>query len=168
MTVTENRWIAWSRSLFAVAVVGALVTLGIANVATYSRWHEVEDGVFWSARAEGVTASDFSAGSPAAAAGLQRGDILLAINGQPVQAPSDVIEVQHKSHEGTTLTYTVRRRGSQRRWQMGRAPGAGGTSMSSARAAVGLFTLLVGASVRLRRPGDQATLHFFGLKCSVA
>ena len=30
-------------------------------------------------------------------------------------------------------------------------------------AAVGLFTLLVGASVRLRRPHDQATLHFFWL-----
>ena len=29
--------------------------------------------------------------------------------------------------------------------------------------AVGLFTLLVGASVRLRRPHDQATLHFFWL-----
>jgi PAS domain S-box-containing protein len=28
-------------------------------------------------------------------------------------------------------------------------------------AAVGLFTLLVGGSVRLRRPRDQATLHFF-------
>jgi PAS domain S-box-containing protein len=30
-------------------------------------------------------------------------------------------------------------------------------------AAVGFFTLLVGASVRLRRPHDQATLHFFWL-----
>ncbi len=30
-------------------------------------------------------------------------------------------------------------------------------------AAVGLFTLIVGASVRLRRPRDQATLHFFWL-----
>src|SRR5258706_6277631 len=30
-------------------------------------------------------------------------------------------------------------------------------------AAVGLFTLFVGASVRLRRPRDQARLHFFGL-----
>ena len=30
-------------------------------------------------------------------------------------------------------------------------------------AGVGLFTLLVGASVRLRRPRDQATLHFFWL-----
>ena len=30
-------------------------------------------------------------------------------------------------------------------------------------AAVGIFTLLVGAAVRARRPTDQATLHFFWL-----
>ena len=30
-------------------------------------------------------------------------------------------------------------------------------------AAVGIFTLIVGAAVRYRRPGDEATLHFFWL-----
>src|SRR5439155_4968239 len=113
MTATENRWIAWTRSLGAVAVVVALAILGVANVVTYSRWHEVEDGVFWGARAEGVTAVDLVAASPAAAAGLQRGDLLLAVNGQPVQTPADVIELQHKSQEGTTLNYTVLRLASQ-------------------------------------------------------
>src|SRR5258707_1917081 len=146
MTVTENRLIAWSRSLFAVAVVGALVTLGIANVATYSRWHEVEDGVFWSARAEGVTASDFSAGSPAAAAGLQRGDVLLAINGQPVQAPSDVLEVQHKRHESTTLTYTLLRLASPQPLQSPLTPTPLRTSMYYALASLVPFTLVVGSS----------------------
>src|SRR5262249_35425315 len=43
------------------------------------------------------------------------------------------------------------------------APAPRGTSLYFALAAVGLFTLLVGASVRLRRPRDQATLHFFWL-----
>src|SRR5205814_6863633 len=38
-----------------------------------------------------------------------------------------------------------------------------GSSMYYVLAAVGLFTLLVGASVRLKRPHDQATLHFFWL-----
>ena len=35
--------------------------------------------------------------------------------------------------------------------------------MDFALAAVGVFSLLVGASVRLRRPDHQATLHFFWL-----
>src|SRR5205814_8110226 len=43
------------------------------------------------------------------------------------------------------------------------APAPRGSSLYFVLAAVGLFTLLVGASVRLRRPRDQATLHFFWL-----
>src|SRR4029077_15670895 len=87
----EARWLVWGRSVFAVTVVVLLVALGIANVAMYSRWHEVEDGVLWSARAEGVTATETAAGTAAAAAGIARGDVLLAVNGAPVQTPSDVV-----------------------------------------------------------------------------
>src|SRR3954470_10421165 len=159
----EARWLAWGRSLFAVAVVIVLVILGIANVAMYSRWHEVEDGVLWSARAEGVTASDVVAGSAAAAAGIERGDVLLAVNGAPVMSPAEVIEYQHRSHAGTRLAYTLLRLGTRQGLEVSLAPAPRGGSMYFVLAAVGLFTLLVGASVRLRRPRDQATLHFFWL-----
>src|SRR3954453_12791612 len=107
----EARWLAWGRSLFAVAVVIVLVILGIANVAMYSRWHEVEDGVLWSARAEGVTASDVAAGPAGEGAGGKRGDVLVAVNGSPVQSPSDVVEYQHRGRAGTRLAYTVLRSG---------------------------------------------------------
>src|SRR5215470_12146103 len=96
----EARWLVWGRSLLAVVVVGLLVALGVANVAMYSRWHEVEDGVYWSARAEGVIATEVAAGTAASAAGIERGDILLAVNGAPVQTPSDVVEYYHRGHPG--------------------------------------------------------------------
>src|ERR1700749_3774116 len=105
----EARWLVWGRSVFAVTVVALLVALGIANVALYSRWHEVEDGVLWTNRAEGVTAAEVDAGSAGAAAGIARGDVLLAVNGSPVQSPSDVIEYLHRGHAGTQLSYTVLR-----------------------------------------------------------
>ena len=88
----EAPWLAWGRSVFAVTVVVLLVALGVANAAMYSRWHEVEDGVLWTARAEGVTASEVATGTAAAGAGILRGDVLLAVNGSPVQTPSDGIE----------------------------------------------------------------------------
>src|SRR3954464_8483454 len=159
----EARWLAWGRSLFAVAVVIVLVILGIANVAMYSRWHEVEDGVLWNARAEGVTATEVLPGSAAAAAGIQRGDVLLAVNGAAVTSPADVIEYQHRSHAGTRLDYTLLRLGARQGLEVSLAPAPRGGSLYFVLAAVGLFTLLVGASVRLRRPRDQATLHFFWL-----
>ena len=81
----EARWLVWGRSTFAVVIVLALVALGIANAKLYSQWHEVEDGVYWSARADGVTATEVAGGTAAAAAGIERGDVLLAVNGAPVQ-----------------------------------------------------------------------------------
>jgi PAS domain S-box-containing protein len=156
-------WIAWARSAFALVVVLLLIVLGIANVALYSRWHEVEDGVLWGSRAEGVTALEIARGSAAASAGIERGDILLAVNGTPVESPADVVEFQHQSQSGTRLSYTLLRLGSRRALNVTLSPAPRGSSLYFVLAAVGLFTLLVGASVRLRRPHDQATLHFFWL-----
>ena len=159
----EARWLVWGRSAFAVAVVALLVVLGVANVTTYSRWHEVEDGVLWSGRAEGVTAAEVVPGSAAAAAGIERGDVLLAVNGAPITTPGDVVEYEHRSVAGTRLSYTLLRLGTRQALEVSLAPAPRGSSLYFVLAGVGLFTLLVGASVRLRRPRDQATLHFFWL-----
>ncbi len=157
------RWFAWGRTAFALSIVLVLVVLGIANIAMYGRWHEVEDGILWGARGEGVTALDVAPGSAGAAAGIQRGDILLAVNGTPIESPADVVEFQHQSREGTRLAYTLLRLGSREALSVTLAPAPRGSSMYFVLAAVGLFTLFVGASVRVRRPHDQATLHFFWL-----
>jgi len=85
----EARWRVWGRSASAVAIVLVLVALGVANIAMYSRWHEVEDGVLWDARAEGVTAADVLPGSAGAAAGIEPGDVLVAVNGIAVDSPAD-------------------------------------------------------------------------------
>jgi two-component system, NtrC family, sensor kinase len=159
----EARWVVWGRTLLASLVVATLALLGVANVVTYSRWHEVEDGVLWASRAEGVTALEVARGSAAAEAGIQRGDVLIAVNGGPIAAPADVIEYQHRSRQGTRFSYTLLRLGAQQALQVALTPAPRGGSMYFVLAAVGFFTLLVGASVRLRRPRDQATLHFFWL-----
>src|SRR6185295_14389522 len=88
----ESRGLVWGRSAGALIVVLLLAALGVANIGLRARWHEAEDGVLWGARSEGVTAVDVAAGSPAARAGVERGDVLLAINGSHVQAAGDVIE----------------------------------------------------------------------------
>ena len=90
---TNRSGLAWLRTLFALLVVGVLTTLGIANIALYSRWQEVEDGVLWVTRAQGVIASEVAPNSPAARAGLRSGDVLLGINGVAVQTPADVVAI---------------------------------------------------------------------------
>src|SRR5205823_10203960 len=91
----EGRLLAWGRPALALVVVLVLIVLGVANITMRARWHEVEDGVLWSARAEGVVATEVAAGSAAARAGIERDDVLIAVNGSPVQTPADVIEYEH-------------------------------------------------------------------------
>ena len=50
---------------------------------------------------------------PAPRAGIQPGDMLLAVNGQPVQRRADVIAFQHRADAGTPLSYTLLRLGSR-------------------------------------------------------
>jgi PAS domain S-box-containing protein len=159
----EARWRTWARPIVVVAIVVVLVALGIANVVMRAQWHDVEDGVLWAARAQGVTALDVVPDSPGAQAGVRPGDVLLAVNGNPVDTPADVVEYQHRGVAGTRLSYALLRIGSRQALEVSLAEAARPTSIYFVLAAVGLFTLLVGASVRLRRPRDQATLHFFWL-----
>ena len=121
--------------------------------------------MLWGARAEGVTAVEVARRigrrrPPASSAG----DVLLAVNGvagrdagrrRRVSAPRP----RRARGSPTRCCGSAR----SRRSQVALAPAPRGGSMYFVLAAVGLFTLLVGASVRLRRPRDQATLHFFWL-----
>src|SRR5665213_2582609 len=157
------RWIVWGRSLLALAVVGILLVLGVANIALRAQSHQVEDGVLWTDHAGGVTAEEVADGSPAARAGILRGDVLAEVNGSRIDRRADALEFQNRGVAGTTLSYTLVRLGARQSLDVELAPTPRGSAMYFVLAAVGLFTLLVGAWVRLRRPRDQATLHFFWL-----
>ena len=85
--------------MLAVSVVVGLLALAIANIAVRSSWSEVEDGVLWVSRAEGVVAAEIGARSTAAAAGIRRGDVLLAIDGQPVESPDEVVVQEREKRE---------------------------------------------------------------------
>jgi hypothetical protein len=148
----------------ALAVVVVLLGLGLANIYVRATWHEVEDGVLWVSRPNGVTATELADKAPAAKAGVQLGDVLLAIDGRPIESPADVAVAAHAAGGAAPLTYTLLRLGSREIVQIRLAPIPQGNSfLYFILASVGIFTLMVGAWVRLRRPGDQSSLHLFWL-----
>ncbi len=153
----------WGRSVLAIAVVVVLAALGIENMALRARWHEADDGILWSERADKVTAAEIASGSAGERAGIQRGDVLESVNGSPIKTPADVVAYYHQTNAGTRLSYLVSRRGSRETVEVSLAPAPQASSMYFVLAWVGLFTLVVGAAVRVRRPRDPATLHFFWL-----
>ena len=159
--VSQPRAAGW---FAALAVVLALLGLGLTNIFIRATWHEVEDGVLWVSRPDGVTAAELADRAPAKRAGVRLGDVLLAIDGRPVESPADVVAAAHAASESARLTYTLLRLGSREIVQVRLEPIPQGNSfLYFILAWVGVFTLMVGAWVRLRRPGDQSSLHLFWL-----
>jgi PAS domain S-box-containing protein len=148
-----------------VVVVSGLLCLGIANITARATWQEVEDGVLWSTSPDGAIVNEVADGSPAARVGLRRGDLLLAIDDRPIESAADVLQVlDDAGGDQRTLRYTILRLGTREVLDLRLAPVPNGPgALYFVLAAVGVFTLLVGGAVRLRRPRDPATLHFFWL-----
>ena len=161
------RWPGWPAAwpaLLTVAVTALLFSLGVANLVIRATWHEADDGVLWVKRVEGVTAFGVAPGTPASRAGIRPGDLLEAINGQFVEGPSDVANLLRQAKEGQPVTYRLLRLGTAEAFEFPLASiPRGNTSLYYVLAPVGLFTLLVGATVRLRRPNHPTTLHFLWL-----
>jgi len=163
-TVLNGLWHTWAPPILAVLLVAVLICLAAANVLVRANWNERVDGILWGDRPAGVTAIDVGEGEVGDLAGIASGDLLLAIDGVPVQAVGEVVEALHSVQDEAVLTYTLLRLGQARLVEVTLQP-APISSLETyfVLVGIGVFTLLVGASVRLRHPGTQATLHFFWL-----
>ncbi|MDO8794363.1 MAG: PDZ domain-containing protein, partial [Vicinamibacterales bacterium] len=160
----DSWWREWRQTALPVAVTLALLVLGLANVVSRATSNQVEDGVLWIERAVGVVAAEVASPSAASRAGVRPGDVLLAIDNKPIDGRADVLAMQQEARAGERHSYTLLRLGSREVTNVALSPMPGGEGFFYyVLAAVGIFTLLVGAAVRTRRPTDQATLHFFWL-----
>jgi PAS domain S-box-containing protein len=145
-------------------IVAFLLFLAGLNIAPRWNWRELEDGVLWKNAGGEVVASEVAYGTAAERAGVRRGDVLLAIDGTPVDRVDEVVSTLHRAHLGQALHYTIARVDARQQIDIAVAPiPSSPIGLYLALATVGIFSLLVGASVRLRRPDHQATLHFFWL-----
>ncbi len=154
----------WLRSTSTSLVMAALLCLAALNVWQRVSWSEVEDGVLWRNHDGEVVAVEVAPGSAAASAGVRVGDIVQAIGGKEIQTVDDVAGVLHASGDGNKLDYTILRQDQRALTTIALQPiPSSPLGLYLALAAVGIFSLLVGTSVRLRRPDHQATLHFFWL-----
>jgi two-component system NtrC family sensor kinase len=161
----RNSWVRTLPSMTTSVVVVALLCLAALNMMQRASWSELEDGVLWKISASGeVSAAEVAKGTAGERAGLQRGDTVLQIGDREVRGVEDVVDVLHTSKPGTTLQYLIVRERAKQQALVDVAPvPSSPLALYFALASVGVFSLLVGASVRLRRPDHQATLHFFWL-----
>jgi two-component system, NtrC family, sensor kinase len=153
------------RVALPVAVGVVFVCLAVINIALVKTWRpEPEDGVLWTMQGRNVVAEELAPGEAGERAGLKPHDVLLLINGREVTGLADVRGAMHAAREGDVLTYVVMRDSADLPITVTLQPMPTVQSgLYYALALVGMLTIIVGASVRLRRPVDPATLHFFWL-----
>ena len=148
-----------------VGVAVALVCLALLNVASVRAWRgELEDGVLWKKNGTNVVAQEIAPASAADRAGVLPGDVLILIDGREVTSERDPITAAESAVPGQTLTYVIGRQSVEQpiplTLQLMQLTQFG---LYYSLAAVGIFALIIGAAVRLRRPADPSTLHFFWL-----
>ena len=112
-------------------VVAALVCLAALNIVQRASWSEMEDGVLWKVSGSEVAAAEIAKGTAAERAGLERGDVLLAIGDREIQHVDDVVQVLHASQPGSTLHYVLLR--EKARQQVSPCEGPRGHSRTPSR-----------------------------------
>ncbi len=71
-----------------------------------------QEARYYNIPAAGLFVSDVSAGSGAAAAGIQKGDVILKCNGEAVTSSEEINEIRDKFKAGDSITLTVNRDGN--------------------------------------------------------
>ena len=149
-------------------IVLALLTLAGVLAGAVNLWQQREyrlpdDGVVWVDFQNGVLARDIAAGSPAAAARLQVGDLLLSINGQSVTTTAEVSRQVFELGAGALGRYQVLRQGQSAPMEIGiileaQQQAAG---VRSYLQIVGVLYLLMGLFVLFRRFTAPRATHFY-------
>lgn len=165
MTADSRQLRSLIRVGLPVALAAVFVALAIINVLVVKTWRpEPEDGVLWAQMGANVVASEVPLGGPGAHAGIRQGDLLLRIDDEEILQPDDVVRALHRAMEGQRLRYLVHRSSADVPAVVTLEPlPSMDRGLYFSLALVGILSLVVGASVRLRRPADSATLHFFWL-----
>ncbi|MGE0455514.1 MAG: ATP-binding protein [Vicinamibacteria bacterium] len=149
----------------AVLIVAlGLACLGIYNLVLKATWTLMDDGVLWRSSPAGVVAGRVAAGGPAARAGVQVGDLLLAIGDQEIEVPEQVPVLLAGHVAGERLGYSLLRADERRALEVSVTPlSQGNVTLFYYLSLVGFFSLAVGTVVMLKRPPDRAALHFYAI-----
>ena len=148
--------------LVALATLWAVISAGI-NFTQRARFVRPYDGIDWIKVEEGVQADAVWLNTPGNLAGIRGGDILISIDGQPINRPIDVNKQLFRAQPGTQLSYEIRRRGHAQPFfttvQAIAQPDP--FSLRGFLELVGVLYLVIGAFVLLRRWNAPHALHFY-------
>src|SRR3989454_3945095 len=153
----------WSVKYVATVLLTLTVLiLGGLNAQQKRRYIPPDDGAAWVEGTEGVQARLVVPDGPAEKAGIRRGDVLRAINGQAVENDRHVTRLLYELGAWSRATYTIDRDGKE----FDTTVVVGPPSEESLRhqkylEIIGLIYFLVGCFALLKRSRAPHALHFY-------
>src|SRR5262249_37921183 len=139
----------------------AVLILGAFNVQQKRRYIPADDGASWVQAADGIQARVVVAGGPADKAGIQRGDILKAINDQPIRNERNVTQILYDLFVWHTAKYTIVRNEKEFSTTVILEAPVHGIRHQRDLEVIGLIYFLVGTFVLLKRSRAPNALHFY-------
>jgi two-component system NtrC family sensor kinase len=148
------------------AVVLALATLAAVifawlNFVQREEFESPDDGVAWMDGAHGARAWKLAPNSPAARAGVRPEDVLVAINGVPVNTQVQVTKRLWRAGLWTQVRYKLLRNGQEFETPLVTAPAEKPASIENYARVVGLLYLFIGLFIFIRRWNAPRAVHFF-------
>jgi PAS domain S-box-containing protein len=154
--------------VLALLTVAAIV-FGIINFQQRLSFQVPDDGVTWEDGQQGVVARLVASDSPAERAGIVSGDVLLSIDGKPIQRAVDVTKYLWRVGTWSEARYEVRRGTQAFTTGLVTAPAPKPLSIENYLRVVGMLYLLIGLFIFVRRWNAAHAAHFymFCLACFV-
>ena len=146
--------------VLAVVTVTAFV-FGIINLQQRLLFDMPDDGVSWVDSAAGVRALYVAPGGPGATAGVQTGDILVAVRGAPVSRAVDVVKRLWTAGIWSQVNYRLERGGRPYEARLIVAPAPKPLALENYLRAVGLLFLIIGGFIFVRRWNAARAVHFY-------
>src|SRR4051794_24919599 len=101
------------KTIIIVLITVALTILGVINSVQKAKYVTPDDGCGWISTSRGVEAFIVERDGPGDKAGLEKGDILEAINNQPVSRATDISDCLYRIGVWSKAKYNVSRGGTK-------------------------------------------------------
>ncbi len=147
-------------TLALVLLTLAAVIFGIINFQQRLSFQVPDDGVSWMDSGGGVEAIFVAPNSPGERAGIKAGDVILSIDCQPVGRAVEVVKRLWTLGIWSQTRYQVRRQDRSFDTSLITAPAPKPLSIENYLRIVGVFYLLIGSYIFIRRWSAARALHF--------
>ncbi|HKS94982.1 MAG TPA: ATP-binding protein [Terriglobia bacterium] len=139
----------------------ALLVFGVLNYQQQGRFQLPEDGVSWLDSNQGVKAWIVTQDGPGYRAGVREGDILEAIDGQPIHHAVDATKAIFAAGVWSKAAYDLNRQGESFETAVLITPQSEPKPVRGYLELVGLLYLAIGAFILIRRWSAPRSLHFY-------